>query len=840
MNTFVSAMLWRETRASWKKLSLLVFCIAAGVGGLVAVQAFSVNMDRAIQREARTLLAADIVMTGYRKFGPAEEAALEGLAGRGARITRSYEFVSMARDPKSGRVQTVSVRAVGNDYPYYGEVLTGSGQDFRRSLSRDSLLVENALLLQLNLQVGDRLELGQRSFLIADTLTKEPDSPVQLFRLGPRVLISEEAAMDTGLVGLLSRIRYAALIRLPQDVDPFLTADQLRKALPETFARINTYDQAQPRVSRFMGRLTDYLSLVGLVALLLGGVGVAGAVRVFMVQKMDTIAILKCLGAGSRQIMGVYLLQVLAMGLLGSAIGIFLGGSAAAALPAMLGELVPVELELGLPWRAVAEGLAMGLLTALWFALPPLLTVREVPPALVFRRNVEEQQSGTRPWKLLALQGAWALALATVLTLWQVGPGQVAGLFLAGLAGTVLALYGSVELLKRVLRRLPLQGRFVLRQGLSSLHRPGNQTSSVVVSLGLGVLLLLVVFVIQMDLLSQVAPLTKADPPNLFFLDIQPGQRQEFLAAAASQGIDPNPLIPVVRGRITAVNGEPMRLEEIKDDHQRRHMRYEYSFTYRGNLLPGEEIIDGRFDSSPASGEPGVSVAQWWSQDSGLGLGDRLEIDIQGVRFYAVITSVRKVDWSNRQANFTFVFPPGVLEEAPTMYVSAVSIPELSRRVALQREVVGRLPNITALDVQNVFVIVQAIMDRIALVVQFMAAFTISVGLVILLGAISTTRFQRIREAVLLKTLGATRAMVARVLALEYILLGALAGLVGSLAAGTLSWGLVTLVFQGHWRLTLPPYLAAWALAVLLVTGTGLLSSLDVLMKKPLDVLRDE
>jgi putative ABC transport system permease protein len=375
---------------------------------------------------------------------------------------------------------------------------------------------------------------------------------------------------------------------------------------------------------------------------------------------------------------------------------------------------------------------------------------------------------------------------------------------------------------------------------LSSLYRPGNQSGAVVMSLGLGVLLLLSVFLIQKDLLRQMAANSPESQPNLFFIDIQPGEEAAFGEVLGAHGHPAPELIPIVRGRVSGLRGQSLRLSEVEDQHRRRHLSFDYAFTFRGALVEGEEVIAGRFGQDPAIPGPQVSLAEWFAEDSGLTVGDRVTVDIQGVQIAATVTSIRKVDWANRRANFSFVFLPGALEDAPRMYISAVREGDGRARTALQQAVVARLPNVTALDVEMVYRIVQTFMDRIALVVQFMAAFSIAVGLVILLGAIATTKFQRIREAVLLKTLGATRGMVARVLALEYLLLGALAGAVGALAAGALAWALVTWVFEGRWDASLPPYLTAWGVAALAIAVTGLASSLDVLLKKPLEVLREE
>ncbi len=840
MMGFVGAMLLRETRASARRLALFVFCIAAGVGGLVAVKSFAHNLERAVRSEARTLMAADIVLRSRRPLGAEEQRALEGLQAQGAQVVQSVQFVSMARSPAASQVQLVSVRAVGAGYPFYGEVLTRSGVPFRSLLNDDTELEHNSLLLKMGLRVGDVLEIGRRTFRIADALVKEPDSPVQVFNLGPRVLMTAAAGRATGLITPTSRVRYSALIKVPAGRDPVAMADALRVRLPDTIASIDTLDRAQPRVTRFLGRLTDFLNLVGLTALLLGGIGVAGAIRVFIAQKMDTLAILKCLGATSNTLLSVYLLLALLMGLLGSAIGVALGYTAQFALPWLLRDLLPVSLKLAWPWAAAAEGMLLGTLTTLWFAAPPLLGLRRVAPARVFRRQVEPVPRTRARWLAPLASGAYLLALAALLSLWQAGFTRVTGIFIIGLAGTVAALHLSALGLLALLRRLPRPASFELKQGLSSLYRPGNQSGAVVMSLGLAVLLLLAVFLIQKDLLRQVVANSPETQPNLFFIDIQPDQREGFAAVLKGHGHGRPELIPIVRGRIAGLKGRPLRLADVADEHQRRHLRFEYAFTYRERLVSGEEVIAGRFGADPAISGAQVSLADWFVEDNDLAVGDTVTVDIQGVRIQATVTSIRQVDWANRRANFSFVFTPGVLEEAPQMYVAGIRVEDEAARVALQRDVVGELPNVTALDVEMVYRIVQTFLDRIAVVIQFMAAFCVAVGLVILVGAIATTRFHRLREAVLLKTLGATRGAVARVLAVEYLLLGALAGGVGAVASGALSWGVVTYVFEGRWDLAVAPYLAAWAGAALIIAATGLTSSPDILMKKPLEVLREE
>ena len=840
MNTWSLLMLAREVRASWRRLVVFLLCITAGVGGLVAVKSFSFNLQRGLESESRTLMAADLIVRSRTAFTPEERRALEWLRAEGAVIVHSRQMVSMARAPASGRVHPMSVRAVGDGYPLYGEVITGSGRPFRQLLGDGTVLVHNSLLLKMGLKLGDTLVIGAKSFRIADVLLREPDSPVQAFNLGPRVLMTGRGGDATGLFSVKSRILYSAMVKVPPGRKPGAVADALRLRLPKSFAAVETFDRMRPQAARFLVRLTDYLNLIGLTALLLGGIGVAGAVRAFVAQKMDTLAVLKCLGATSGNLLSIYLLLALAIGVTGSLLGVALGFAVQWALPFLLADLLPVEVSLDWPLAAAAEGLAIGTLTTLWFALPPLWAVRKVPPGRLFRRHVEPRPPGRWQWLNALLSPLSMLAMAGLLAVWQAGFTKAAGLFMLGISAAVLGLFLASLGMLMLLRWLPKPARFELRQGLAGLYRPGNQTVTVVMSLGLGVLLLLSVFLIQQDLLRQVAANSPIDQPNLFFLDIQPGQREDFRQVLAAHGIPNPPMIPIVRGRVVGINGRTTLPSEEKDDHRRRHMRTQFAFTYRGQLKPGEEVVSGRFGKDPDIPGHQVSLANWYAESVGLEVGNTLTVNIQGVRVTATVTSIRKIDWLNRRANFTFVYLPGALERAPAMYVSPVRVDDEETRVALQRDVVVRMPNVTGFDVAMIFQIVQGFMERIGLVLRFMAGFCIAVGLIVLIASVATTKFQRVREVVLLKTLGATRLAVARVLALEYLLEGTLASVVGALAAGGLSWGLVTFLFQGRWDFSLWVYLITCAVAVLVITVTGLAGNLDVLMKKPLEVLREE
>ena len=841
MIRFVLAMTWREARASWRRLILFALCVAAGVGGLVAVQSFADTLEAAIRSEARTLLAADLALESGYPFTAGEQAAVTALAARGAQVVRSAEFLSMARAP-SGQVLLVDARSVSAGYPLYGEVLLDPPGPLFRALTDDTVVVQSGLLYALGLKPGDSIKLGRKTFRIAAELAREPDSPVMMTNVAPRVLMTEAGGEATGLITAMSRVRFALLVRLPAGADVKAEAAALKRAVSGGSARVVTYDQAQPAVSRFLSQLTRYLNLIGLISLLLGGIGIAGALRAFIAQRMDAIAVLKCLGATGGQIFAMYVAQAALLGVAGSLAGAALGTATQWILARLLADLLPVSVGFGVSALAVGKGLLLGTATTLWFALPPLWQVRGVAPARILRRAVEAAPP-VAPWRraglwLAAVAGGGALMGA--LAYLEVRALDVAVIFGVGLTATVLALLAAAQALLALLTRLPKPRSFALRQGLSGLYRPGNQSGPVMVALGLATFLLLAVVLIQKDLLRQVTLGSAPDQPTLYFIDIQPDQRDAFQEILKAHGVPPADILPVVRGRVYALNGRPVALDALPEGERKRILSYEFPFTYRATLQPGEQVLEGRFGIDPRVQGPQVSVADWWMNALGMKLGDTVTLDIEGVLLRATITSIRQVDWANRRANFSFVFMPGALEKAPQIFYAAVAVPEASARAALERALVAKLPNVTGIDVSVVLRLVQQVLDRIAVVIQFMAVFSVAVGLVILLGAIATTKYERLREAVLLKTLGATRWAVARVMAVEYGVLGGLSAAVGAVAAGGVSWGLVTRVFEGRWDFSAPVYAAGWALATAVIVATGLASSVDILMKKPLAVLREE
>ena len=834
MSGFVLRLAWRETRGAWRHFGYFFACITLGVAALVGVGSFADSLERTVARSAKALMGGDVEIRGTQPL-PTDPAVLVADRPDGRIVlTRVRELVAMAQAGPT-LTQLVELKAVEPGYPLYGELVTEPARALDSLIGDGRALVHESLLARLGVRVGDRIRVGALDLTIAGVIRKEPDRAVGVFSLGPRVMLAGDDLDRTGLVRPGSRIRYRTLLRLPEGSDPAALRDRLAEQLPAA-QRVTTYTEAQPGLRRFWDQLTMYLGLTGLVALMVGGIGVAVSVSAFMREKESAIAIMKALGAGWRALLGAYLLQTALLGLGGSLLGALLGSLAQPLLAPALTRLLPIELTLSFSPRAVVRGLAMGVGVTLLYSLWPLLRIRRVPPALILRREVEPRLPGDRPW-LATVPIAGGLA---ALALWQAGSWKIGALFAGGLAGALLLLALGARGVIALARRVRWRG-LAWRQGAANLHRPGSHAGPVLVSLGLAVTLVVAITVLEGGLRAELVDRRPDRAPAFFFIDIQPDQAEPFARLVAEHGATaPAELTPVVRSRLAAVNGVPITRTERTRREEAWYLTREYVLTWAKDPPGHNTVVAGRWwTEAEAAREPLISVEDEIAHQLGVGLGDTLTFDIQGVPVSARITSLRHVDWRSLASNFFVIFSPGALEGAPSTFIATVrAAPE--QEGPLQSAVVAALPNVTAIPVREVLERVRGVLDQIALAVRLVAAFSVGAGLVVMAGALAITRQQRLYQSVILKTLGATRGFVSRVFAVEYALLGAAAGIAGSLLATALAWGVLRWAFDlpGRWApgTLVGGVVAATGLALLV----GVLGTRRLLGRRPLPVLRGE
>jgi putative ABC transport system permease protein len=841
---FVLRMAGREIRAAPRRLLLLTGSVAIGVAALVAIGSFTDNVRDSVRTQARGLLGADFALSSRQPLPPAAERVLDTLRARGGSVARLTNFGGMAYVPRTSGTRLVQVAAVEPGYPFYGDLRSEPAGAWAGLQTGGTVVVDPSLLTALGARVGDTLALGETRLTISGVVTNAPANVGFRAALGPRIYIAARDLAATRLLGFGSRAEYEAYVRLPAGVSPQLLAQQYRPALRADRVSVRTVSEDQRNLNDALGRLTGYLGLVGIIALLLGGIGVASAVVVFIRQRLDTIAVLRCLGASAKAVFAVYAAEAAAMGLAGGALGAGAGLLAQRLLPGLLASLLPVDVRPAISIGAVATGVGAGLGVALIFAAIPLLAIRRVPPLAALRRNVEPERRRLDPWQLgaVAVLGASTVALAAH----QVDSWRQGAIFTGAVAVALLVLWGASWIAIRLVRRwLPSAWPYPWRQGLANLHRPANQTATVVLAIGFGAFLLGTLFLVQYNLLRILQITGGPDRPNLVLFDIQSDQVSDVEATVRAGGYRASAPVPIVPMRIQSLKGRPVTAVradtgagEADPDAGSWAVRREYRSTYRDTLVASERLVAGRWWTAGARNE--ISMERDVAQELGARVGDQIVWDVQGAPISTTVTSIREVDWARFEPNFFVVFSPGTLEAAPQTALLMTRVPSAAERGALQRRIAERLPNVTSLDLSSVQTTLERLIDRVVLAIRFMALFTLGTGALVLIGALATSRFQRMREGALLRTLGATRGQLWRVVLAEYLSLGTLAALVALVLATAAGWALTRFVFDGRFTLPVVPFGVLGLSVVALTVAVGLANSREVLRRPPLHVLRTE
>lgn len=845
---FVLRMAVRETRASWHRLLFFFICIAVGVAAIVALRSVIQSVRAVFGTEAKSLIAADVLISTNRDWAPETRATIDRRLKEAGALeqTDSVETPTMVRpaDPSRTVARMVELRAVQPAFPLYGALTLRGGQTYSHDLLRNQgVLVRPELLTGLNLAVGDQILIGKIPFTIRGVIQDEPGRRVGDFSLGPRVLIDYADLEATGLLTFGSRARRVLLVRVPDaEIEPLVR--QLREDFTEEFVNARSFRSSDDEIGRDFDRAENYLSMVGLVIVILGGIAVSSVTRVFVLQKMHSIAVLKCLGGTSWQIIAIYMLQVMVLGFAGSLLGVGLARLAIAAIPyfvetssstSLLGEV-----EYGITLSAAAQGIGIGIMVSLLFSVVPLLRVRLVKPSLLLR-DESAAPAGTDWTRMAALVLVSAGLVA--LTAWQASSLRVGLVVCAGFAGLAVVLMLAGRALVSVVAPLANAPSFPLRHAVLHLSRPGNQTRVILLAVGLGAFFIVGVRALQASLLEEFSTELTADAPDMFLMDVQRGQAegvQGFLRDPANEAGQFR-LIPVLRARVTGVSGRETQLESFEDVRARGSLAREYTITYRDRLEANETIRAGQFWSGPSS-EPEVSVEQGIHERFSINVGDTVRFDILGRIVNARVTSIREVDWrDSRSGGFMFVFRPGVLDNAPQMFIAPLKGPATTEaRARFQANLVARYPNVSVIDFREILVTIQDVMSKVTLAISVVGALVLFSGALILVGAVAMTKFQRVYEAAVFKTLGANTQTIARMLLFEYGVLGLLAGSVGSLGAVALTWGVSRYALEIPWRIFALEHVGGVLATAVLVSAIGVLSSLDVLRNKPLATLRSE
>jgi len=836
----------RELLRSSGKLVLPVLCLAVAVAAHSSTKSLSARILDSMNREARAMAGGDLEIGSPRPLSSESRALALAALPPGTETATVKEFLSMARDPKTDRTRMVEVRAVSGGFPFYGGVETAPA-DSLPLLEQDVVaLAQPEITPQLGVTTGGEIRLGQATFKIGALVIHEPGPAPGAFALGPRIWISERALARTKLEQTGSRIRYRTVFK----IEKVATDEQIENwknmidtILADPGLRVRTYKEANPQLRGFYERLTDFLSLMSLFVFLLAGIGVASSLQSHLRSRLATVAILRCVGASSRQILGIFLSQAVCIGALGSAIGVAAGALLSRALPSLLGQLVDFPSVSG----AVASSgmvyifsFGLGLAITLLFSAVSLVELPDVRPLRLLR---PEDGIATPGWKKIVAGAASVLLLMAVGTV-ETGSIAYGGGTVAGIVAFGALVFGVIfALLTASSRFRLLQLPFALRYGTKNLFRSRAQSSLTIAVLSLGILLLASVQVLRGGMLGELTGAQASLRPQLFLIDIGDEQRAgvEKLLHGISRPARFN-WNKLIRARMKSVNGEAVKREPDgnRDDAPANRSR-EYNLSERESLYAeAESVVGGKFWSAPLApgGVPEVSVADTFADRAGIKLNDRILFEIQGVEITARVTSLRRVRWSTFQPNFMVLFRPGSLEGAPFQWITSVGGVSPAEKSRAQSELVRDYPTVTAIDIDEVTGRLLDVAGRLEAVVKFLSAFTLAAGLLILaMMAIENAR-ARSPEIALLKVLGGTRSDLAAAVGWEFTLLGAVAAFAGALGALALGYGILRNRFGVEPNLLTPEALGLLALLVLGSAFTGLIASLRVFRVKPLETLR--
>ena len=828
-------MAWRDSRKNRSRLLLFISSIILGIAALVAVYSFKDNLQRDIDKQAKELTGADLIVESRKAVS---NERLKMLKTIGDERATENTFASMVYFVKGGGSRLVQMKALEGNYPFYGSIETTPTSAAKSFFSGREALVDKTLMLQFNAKTGDSINVGDLSFKIAGILDKAPGQTGISSSVAPIVYIPLKYLDRTGLVKAGSRINYKYYYKFNNPAGLEAAIKKLQPKLDQEGLDLDTVADRKEQTGRSFRDLNRFLALTGFIALLLGCVGVGSAIHVYIQEKLGAIATLRCMGLKAWDAFLIYLIQVSFIGLIAAVIGSVLGTLIQFLLPIVLKDFLPIEITMQISWSAIGQGLLLGLVISVLFALPSLLSVRRISPLNAIRATFE----GNSNKKFDLLKGLVFLLMVVFIvgfTYLQMKGWIQALAFTAGIFIAFLLLMAFSGILMFLVRKLmPASLSYLWRQGFANLYRPNNQTLMLTVSIGLSTAFICTLFFVQGILIKRVTLSSGSSQPNMVLFDIQGTQKNEVNNLAKSYKLPLMNQVPVITMRIEEINGK----KAGADSTNKRAFRNEIRATYQDTLTAAEKIVDGKWINKVSGNNEVVyiSLDQNFARSIKVKLNDKIVFNVQGMLLPTVVGSLREVNWSRMQTNFRVVFPSGVLEQAPQFHVLMTRVPNSETSASFQGAVVRKFPNISVIDLGLVLKLLDELLGKISFVIQFMAGFSMITGWIVLISAVLTSKNQRIKESILLRTMGASRNQILAINAIEYFFLGLFAAAAGLILALSGSWALARFSFDASFVPPLLPTLLLFGSVVLLVVITGVLSSRSILNKPPLQILRNE
>jgi putative ABC transport system permease protein len=834
---WVLRMAFRDFKKNLGRLFLFISSIVIGIAALVAITSFGENLKGDINQQAMELLGADMELKDNQAL---EKQPIDSLA---MEVANEINFASMVLFPQSGDSKLTQVRALEGNYPFYGqlETIPNTAESTFRAGGKKAL-VEKLLMAQFNAQIGDSIRVGNVTFVIEGELQKVPGQTGITAMVAPAVYIPMEYLEETGLVQYGSRLNYSRYYRFATTQNVEELKEQYLDYWEEKKIRVDTIEDRKISTGNSFKNLSDFLALVAFIALLLGSVGVASSVNVFVKEKMSSVAVLRCMGVSAGMAMWIYLSQIIMMGFFGAVVGGVLGTLLQFMLPYLLQDFVPVQMSLQVSYMSLGIGVLTGLLIAFLFALLPMLKIRKVSPMTTLRPEDSSNTFKKDPLRWIVfvailgfifgysfyLLGAWKLAL-----------GFTAFVFIS-----FLVLFGLAALVMWSIKKfLPISLSYPIRQSLANLYRPNNQTVSLVATIGLGTAMISTLFFMQSLLLEEVRFADKNDQPNMLLFDIQTPQVGQVSDLLISQDLSIIQSVPIVTMALSEINGITKKMNDSLPEDERRSkslFNREFRVTYRDSLIASEKLLEGKLRKYRGSGDSVfVSVDKNYAMRTGIKMGDEIIFDVQGRKLKTFVGSFRDVKFNQVSTNFLVLFPDKVLEQAPKFHVLVTKTNNDRQAANIQSEVVRAFPNVSVINLGTIVETFDQILQKITFVIQFMAFFSIATGLLVLISSLMISKYQRMKESVLLRTLGAQSPLVSRINTMEYFFLGSLASLSGIV----LSFVAVALLSHFVFRLNFTPALLEALLLYLSITLLtviiGWLNGRNVVKQTPMEILRD-
>lgn len=832
-------MAWRDSRKSRGKLLLFIASISLGIAAMVGITSLRENLLTEIDNQAKGLVGADVRIRG-RNILP--DSLLQPMQTATADFSKETYFASMVMFSKSGGTRLVQVRALKGKYPYYGSIETEPAGVAVQFQSDRFALVDEKMMLQYDAQVGDSLEVGSLTFEIIGAIRKIPGQTEVSSSVSPVVYIPHQYLKETGLVQKGSRINYVSYFQFTENAaDTLGVWHVLAKDAESQGFDVETVEEEKQETGEDFENLSNFLELVAFTALLLGCLGVSSSIYVYAKSKVQSVAVLRCLGMKASQAVSIFLIQVSLFGFLGSLIGSGLGLVIHLYLPTVVQDFIPIDLAPTPYWPALVIGVVLGVVISLLFGLLSLISLRRISPLSAIRQGTDADRMGFDLYLIPVIGGILLFIFLSVY--WQIQEIAESIVFSGILLGSILflgAIGKGVSWLSRKL--LPKGLPYVWRQGFSNLYRPNNQTVILITALGLGTAFLATLYFMQ-DLLVQRISLSSAnDRPNTVLFDIQSSQHENVLQLAEEYDLPVIQDVPIVTMRLLEVNGYTK--EEAKEDSAVSTSDWafsrEYRVTYRDYLIDSEKIVEGEWIGDVRNDSIFISISERYKDNLDIELGDELVFNVQGAIVKTYVGSFREIDWRRVQTNFLVLFPSGVLERAPQFYVLVTRIGDTMTSVKFQQEVVRAFPNVSIIDLELILKTLEDVLAKVAFVIQFMAFFSIGTGIIVMISSIILSKFQRVRENVLLRTIGASKKQLWVIAFAEYFFLGALGAISGILLATIFC----TLLGRFSFEFTFIPdflqVLIVFLSVTFLTVSIGLLNSRSVVRQSPMEAIRRE